>query len=396
MSVTAASIDFLLRPWRVAGSARRVAFYANHMLAVVNITSANNESVPHMDKRMTVSGVRRGEQRRKYDARRREVLPAHGIRLVVLDYSLFACNSRKRLTRADRAADMAVIQKALATEPVAMETAAEVADWNGISSRPQWFDPALGNPVMPEDMVAFYKVFIPFQCKRTRPSSKRLCSSGAAQHDAGRRHRQPKTMVSPAWTRCAGSRLRRDGSGGCPPTMHVEGLMNLPGSKNLDHGLPHSGAHSRPPRRPREPVQARRLAVAGRSRRVVQHWAARHAHDRGYSRHGNFIRGTGLFHHAVAGQPTPSRYHWHWLRWLLIIAALLAFAYWLLPDHAQAETLRCSTSFQGYRTCQGSDGYRSFEWDNNGYHYGDDNRGNKWTTFNGVGGEITINQRHGQ
>jgi hypothetical protein len=64
----------------------------------------------------------------------------------VLDYSLFACNSHKRLTRADRAADMAVIQKALATAPVnvstappelnAMETAAEAACdiFNGLNS----------------------------------------------------------------------------------------------------------------------------------------------------------------------------------------------------------------------------------------------------------------------
>jgi hypothetical protein len=122
------------------------AFYADRMLAVEYHERQHTESVPHMDKRMTVSGVRRGEQRRKYDQRRRDVLSAYGIRLVVLDYSLFACNSHKRLTRADRAADMAVIQKALATAPVnvsttppelnAMETAAEAACdiFNGLNS----------------------------------------------------------------------------------------------------------------------------------------------------------------------------------------------------------------------------------------------------------------------
>ena len=90
------------------------AFYPDRVLAVEYHERQHTESVPHMDKRMTVSGVTRGEQRRKYDQRRREVLSAHGIRLVMLDYSLFACNGRKRLTRADRAADMAEIQKALA------------------------------------------------------------------------------------------------------------------------------------------------------------------------------------------------------------------------------------------------------------------------------------------
>lgn len=51
-----------------------------------------------MDRRPTVSGVPRGKQRRIYDLRRREVLPANGIELAILDYSLFA-NRRGRLLR---------------------------------------------------------------------------------------------------------------------------------------------------------------------------------------------------------------------------------------------------------------------------------------------------------
>jgi hypothetical protein len=58
------------------------AFYADRMLAVEYHERQHTESVPHMDKRMTVSGVRRGEQRRRYDQRRREVLPAYGVGLL--------------------------------------------------------------------------------------------------------------------------------------------------------------------------------------------------------------------------------------------------------------------------------------------------------------------------
>ena len=81
---------------------------------------------------------------------------------------------------------------------------------------------------------------------------------------------------------------------------------------------------------------------------------------------------------------------------LAILAGLWLLGSILPPPPAHAETLRCTTSFQGYKVCQGPDGYRSFEFENGGRLYGDDNRGNKWTTFNGVGGEITINRRAGQ
>jgi hypothetical protein len=37
--------------------------------------------------------------------------------------------------------------------------------WNGISSLPQTFDPALGPPVMLEQMVPFYETFIPIKCE---------------------------------------------------------------------------------------------------------------------------------------------------------------------------------------------------------------------------------------
>jgi hypothetical protein len=48
-----------------------------------------------MDKRMTCRGCDRGEQRRRYDQRKKEVSRQHEITLVVLDYRMFECNGQK-------------------------------------------------------------------------------------------------------------------------------------------------------------------------------------------------------------------------------------------------------------------------------------------------------------
>jgi hypothetical protein len=61
---------------------------------------------------------------------------------------------------------------------------------------------------------------------------------------------------------------------------------------------------------------------------------------------------------------------------------------------AHAGTISCSTSFQGYRVCQGPGGYRSFEWENGGRQYGDDNQGNKWMTIPGWGETTIIRRDH--
>jgi hypothetical protein len=63
------------------------------------------------------------------------------------------------------------------------------------------------------------------------------------------------------------------------------------------------------------------------------------------------------------------------LRALIVIGTALACA---IPAHAQ--TMTCSTSFQGYRVCQDSHGYRSTEWDRDGMRFGQDNQGDRWTT----------------
>jgi hypothetical protein len=67
---------------------------------------------------------------------------------------------------------------------------------------------------------------------------------------------------------------------------------------------------------------------------------------------------------------------------------------WAVAAHA--ETIHCSTSFQGYRTCQGPDGYRSFEWENDGRLYGNDTQGNNWMTTPGPRGDTTIVRGRGE
>ena len=51
----------------------------------------HTEPVAFFDKpdRLTISGVPRGEQRRLYDARRVELIPRHGLRLVIIPKSAF-------------------------------------------------------------------------------------------------------------------------------------------------------------------------------------------------------------------------------------------------------------------------------------------------------------------
>lgn len=81
------------------------AYYPSRRLVVEYHERQHTGRVDHFDKpdELTVSGVDRGEQRRLYDQRRREVLNAHGIRLVVIDYSALAGSKSGRLKRAQKA-----------------------------------------------------------------------------------------------------------------------------------------------------------------------------------------------------------------------------------------------------------------------------------------------------
>lgn len=89
------------------------AYYPEQNLVVEYRELQHSEPVAIMDRRITLSGVSRAEQRKKYDQRRRDVLAAYGIRLVELDYSMFAHDKRKRLTRADKNRDTTTIKRAL-------------------------------------------------------------------------------------------------------------------------------------------------------------------------------------------------------------------------------------------------------------------------------------------
>ena len=72
-----------------------------------------------------------------------------------------------------------------------------------------------------------------------------------------------------------------------------------------------------------------------------------------------------------------------------LVASLVTAAALIGVSPALAAPLYCSTSFQGYRVCQDSQGYRSTEWDRDGMRFGQDNQGNLWTTSRWQGIETT-------
>lgn len=88
------------------------AFYEKHYLVIEYIERQHTEKVAFFDRRDTVSGVKRGEQRRLYDERRRQVLPKHGIKLIEISYTDFKHDSRRKIMR-NPESDKAVIKKIL-------------------------------------------------------------------------------------------------------------------------------------------------------------------------------------------------------------------------------------------------------------------------------------------
>lgn len=85
-------------------------YYPTLNLVVEYYERQHTEAVKFFDRKMTVSGVSRGEQRRIYDERRRAELPKHGIQLVILGYSDFG-TSKKLLRNHDK--DIEVVKSAL-------------------------------------------------------------------------------------------------------------------------------------------------------------------------------------------------------------------------------------------------------------------------------------------
>lgn len=72
----------------------------------------HSQPSPFFDRRQTVSGVGRGEQRRLYDTRKRELVPLHSLRLVVIEKSDFRVRS-KRIVR-NRHVDLDTVRQHLA------------------------------------------------------------------------------------------------------------------------------------------------------------------------------------------------------------------------------------------------------------------------------------------
>lgn len=115
-----------LRQWRFEwllgdpgadGRCRRLpvdAYYPARELVVEYMERQHSEPIAHFDKPdvLTVSGVSRGEQRRLYDARRWEQIPAHGLTLVCITCDELAADPRGRLRR-DRAHDLTVVRRRL-------------------------------------------------------------------------------------------------------------------------------------------------------------------------------------------------------------------------------------------------------------------------------------------
>lgn len=75
------------------------AYYPQHALVVEYRERQHVEAVPFFDRRHTVSGVGRGEQRRIYDLRRDEEIPKHGLRLLTIRPGQLDADRRGQLRR---------------------------------------------------------------------------------------------------------------------------------------------------------------------------------------------------------------------------------------------------------------------------------------------------------
>lgn len=86
-------------------------FWHNFGLVVEYAERQHTESVALFDRRDTVSGVTRGLQRKLYDQRRIELVPAHGFKVVVIPATAFELR-RGRIQR-DPESDLEVIRRLL-------------------------------------------------------------------------------------------------------------------------------------------------------------------------------------------------------------------------------------------------------------------------------------------
>ena len=75
------------------------AYYESLNLVIEYHERQHTEAVSLFDNKSTVSGVSRGEQRKIYDQRRVEILPKHGIKLVIISYRDFGTSKKLQRNR---------------------------------------------------------------------------------------------------------------------------------------------------------------------------------------------------------------------------------------------------------------------------------------------------------
>lgn len=86
------------------------AYYEHLNLVIEYHERQHTESVGFFNKKTTVSGVCRDEQRKIYDERRLTELPKHGIKVIVIDYSKFGIT--KKIKR-DHDKDIQIVKQIL-------------------------------------------------------------------------------------------------------------------------------------------------------------------------------------------------------------------------------------------------------------------------------------------
>lgn len=93
------------------------AYYEELNLVIEYCESQHTEPTPFFDHndKLTISGVTRGEQRKIYDQRRRDVLPQHGIKLIEIHYSDFG--ESKKINRVP-ACDKRIIKDIMKKEGI--------------------------------------------------------------------------------------------------------------------------------------------------------------------------------------------------------------------------------------------------------------------------------------
>ncbi|WP_199535555.1 hypothetical protein [Rhodohalobacter sp. SW132] len=97
-------------------------YYPDLDLVIEYNERQHTESIKHFDKpdKQTISGVHRGEQRLRYDERRRKVLPQHGIMVIDFSYFDFEHNGNRRLKR-NKKRDLAIIKQTFESNGVLVE-----------------------------------------------------------------------------------------------------------------------------------------------------------------------------------------------------------------------------------------------------------------------------------